>query len=97
MPRHTLFAYANGSDLDGVAFELATRFDIFLSSRAWISGRAWLVNQRAKPDDLNESVDLPDWDLGLNLELPDLGSEPPQWFEDVEVVCPRRSGPRTGI
>ena len=30
--------------------------------------------------------DLPDWDLGLVLDLPDPPAEPPGWFADVERV-----------
>ena len=28
-----------------------------------------------------------DWDLGVNLELPDAGREPPGWFSDVEEIA----------
>ena len=31
--------------------------------------------------------DLPDWDLGLNLTLPDTGDEPDGWFGDVERIA----------
>jgi hypothetical protein len=30
---------------------------------------------------------LPLWDLGLNLQLPDPGTESPGWFADVEAVA----------
>lgn len=31
--------------------------------------------------------DLPDWDLGLNLPLPEVGKEPNGWFSDVEAIA----------
>ncbi|MCR6480413.1 hypothetical protein NU688_29955 [Variovorax sp. ZS18.2.2] len=30
---------------------------------------------------------MPDWDLGINLALPDSGNEPEGWFGDVERVA----------
>jgi hypothetical protein len=30
--------------------------------------------------------DLPDWDLGLNMALPDPGQEPSGWFSEVERI-----------
>ena len=30
--------------------------------------------------------DLPDWDLGLNFDLPDPPLEPEGWFDDVERI-----------
>lgn len=43
-----------------------------------------LVNKRHPPEETSHADDLPDRELGLNLELPDLGPEPAGWSLDVE-------------
>ena len=47
MPRHTLFAYVNGSDLDDIADALEARLRAFVEGRRWVAGEAWGVNQQA--------------------------------------------------
>jgi hypothetical protein len=83
MPRHVLYAYVYGSDLDEIADALDSQFVAFVAGRQWVAGKAWAVNQRQA----QSSSDLPDWDLGLNLELPDPGAEPRDWFNDVVAVA----------
>ncbi len=85
MPRHILYAYADGSDLQQIESLIEQQLSEFVTSRHWISGSAWVVNQREEKE--SQSIDLPSWDLGLNLELPDPGSEPEGWFSDVEEVA----------
>lgn len=79
---HTLFAYVDGSDLDEVEEELSQRFQRLLDGRSW-SGEAIFVNVRHKPDDTFGPGDMPDWNLGINLDV-DLATT--SWRSDVEVL-----------
>ena len=85
MSRHTLYAYVDGADLEDVAESLQARFTQFVGSRSWIAGHASVVNRRHGAETCTQPGDLPLWDLGLNLELPDSGTE--SWFADVEAVA----------
>ena len=85
MPRQTLFAYADGYDLDDVAAELERQFAAFVASRRWKSPDVWVVNQR--DSSASDAGDVPQWDLGLNLDLPDPGAETLGWFSDVEAIA----------
>ena len=86
MSRRTLFAYVDGADLEDVAWTLDARFKEFVGSRNWVAGHPSLVNQRHADQTCTQPGDLPLWDLGLNLELPDSDAESPNWFADVEAV-----------
>lgn len=83
MPRHVLYAYVDGSDLHDIADALVERFEAFVHGRAWICGQPTVVDQVAEGDPSLK----PDWDLGINLDLPDIGSEPANWFSDVEEIA----------
>src|SRR5262245_63857633 len=87
MTRHTLYAYVDGADLEDVADLLDARFAEFVAGRVWVAGHASVVNQRRGEETCTQPGDLPPWDLGLNLELPDPNTEPPGWFADVEAVA----------
>jgi hypothetical protein len=87
MARHTLYAYADGADLEGIAATLEARFEEFVASRNWIAGRAWVVNQRHGIESCTQPGDLEPWDLGLNLELPEPGKESPGWFSDIQATA----------
>jgi hypothetical protein len=87
MARHTLFAYVDGSDLDSIAADLEARFDRFVEATSWRVPRPWVVNQRHDDGPSVAPSDLPDWDLGLNVDLPDPGQEPPNWFIDVDTIA----------
>lgn len=87
MPRHTLYAYVDGADLTEVASALEQRLNSFVASRKWTCGNAWVVNQRSADEMCSRPGDIPLWDLGLNLELPDPGSEQRGWFADVEAIA----------
>jgi hypothetical protein len=88
MSRHTLFAYVDGSDLHEIADALEGRLRAFVEGRRWVAGEAWVVNQQLEADEsCTNPEDLPDWDLGLNLHLPDPGTEPAGWFSDVEAIA----------
>ena len=60
----TFYIYVDGSDLGEIAAELRTRIEAFVAPYA---GRVRVVDQRA--DGAQGSVDLPDWDLGINFEV----------------------------
>jgi hypothetical protein len=87
MSRHVLYAYVDGADLEDVAEVLDSRFELFVEGREWTIGPATVVNQRHGEETCSASGDLPLWDLGLNLELPDPGAEPPGWFADVQAIA----------
>lgn len=78
MPKSTLFAYAQGSDLEKVAEVLETRLDALVAERKWVLADVWVVNQHEPPH----------WDLGLNLTLPAAGkSRPKAWVEDLAAIA----------
>ena len=78
MPKSTLFAYAQGSDLESLAATLETRFDALVAERKWVLGDVWVVNQKEPPH----------WDLGLNLTLPTAGkSRPKAWIDDLVAIA----------
>ncbi len=87
MARHTLYAYVDGADLEFEAQKLEARFAEFVRGRHWIAGQASVVNQRHGEESCTQPNDFPSWDLGLNLQLPDPGTESPGWFADVEAVA----------
>ena len=82
MRKHALYAYVEGYDLDSVAAHISDRLSDLISGRDWISGEAWVVNQK-RGDPANDGG----WELGMNLELPDPHSEPDGWFADVEEIA----------
>jgi hypothetical protein len=86
MNRHTLFAYVDGSDLEFVAADIESALERFLEAHSWRYAKPQLVNQRHQNDGSLRAGDLPDWDLGLNIDLPDAASEPPRWFSEIERV-----------
>ena len=87
MARHTLYAYVDGYDLDEVATDIKSRIEEFLDTTAWRYAKPRMVNQRRLNDPSLRPGDLPDWDLGLNIDLPDPPVEPPGWFADVERIA----------
>ncbi|MGK0188386.1 MAG: hypothetical protein ACI9R3_004180 [Verrucomicrobiales bacterium] len=82
MPKHALYAYVEGYDLDSVANPITDRLSGLINDRDWISGEAWVVNQK-RGDPANDGG----WELGMNLELPDPHSEPDGWFADIEEIA----------
>jgi hypothetical protein len=87
MARHILYAYVEGSDLHGISEGLEAEFTRLVSEANWICAKPWVVNQRRDEDPSLGPGDLPDWELGLNVELPDPGKEPSGWFGDVEKIA----------
>jgi len=86
MSKHSLFAYVDGADLHEIEGELDAKFVDFIRNRSWKLHIPWVVNQRGCTQGLRDG-DLPTWDLGLNLVLPDIGHEPEGWFSDVEQIA----------
>ncbi|MGJ7498620.1 hypothetical protein ACSFA8_26685 [Variovorax sp. RT4R15] len=86
MPQHTLFAYVDGADLHAVAASLEECLNTFAQEGDWRATAPMVVNQQGALDGLRAG-DLPSWDLGLNLSLPDVGREPERWFVDVERIA----------
>jgi len=87
MAFQTLYAYVDGSDLHEVADLLLDRLRAFVESDGWLVRKPSVVNQRRTDDPTLGPEDFPDWELGLNLELPKRGDEPPGWFSDVEKIA----------
>ena len=87
MPRYTLFAYVDGADLEDIAESLEARFRQFAGSRRWIAGHPTIINRRFGKVQITHSGVTELWRLGLTLELPEIGTELPRWFEDVEAVA----------
>jgi hypothetical protein len=87
MARQTLYAYVDGSDLHEVAAEIEALLDEYVAQANWVLARPKLVNQIHELDESYRPGDLPDWDLGLNLDLPPPGSEPLGWFQDIEQIA----------
>ncbi len=87
MPQYTLYAYVDGADLEDIAESLEARFRQFAERRRWIAGRPTIINQRFGKVQITESGVTELWRLGLTLELPEIGTELPRWFADVEAVA----------
>ena len=87
MSIHTLFAYVDGFDLQDVADEVENLCEAFVAERRWRFGAPRVVNQRLEDDERHTSNDLPEWELGLNMDLPDPGCEPPGWFSDLDAIA----------
>ena len=77
MAQHSLYAYAIGLEFSAIATQVVERINAFIASRPWVCPDVWAVSQQRTAED---------WELGLNLSLPDPHQEPPGWFADVEAV-----------
>jgi hypothetical protein len=82
MPKQTLFAYVQGTDLDDVLASFEARFDALVASRKWRLGDVWVVNQRTP-----ETGKATEWDLGFNLTLPAKKTRPDDWIEDLVAIA----------
>jgi hypothetical protein len=85
MPKSTLFAYAQGSDLDAVVEVLEARCDALVAERKWVLGDVWVVNQREPAADGNGGTAY--WDVGLNLTLPAGKARPEGWVDDLVAIA----------
>jgi len=77
MAHYALYAYAIGLEFSAIAEQVIERVNHFIASQQWRCSDVWAVNQQRSAED---------WELGLNLSLPDPDHEPPDWFSDVEAV-----------
>ena len=87
MAKHTLYAYVEGFDLDEISQKIISSFDHFISSRNWLYENNKIVNQRHLDYPTLEPGDTPNWDLGLNIDLPDPGKETLGWFSDIIEIA----------
>ena len=85
MPKSTLFAYAQGSDLDAVVPVLEKRCDAFFEERKWVLSDVWVVNQHEPGDGGNGATAY--WDLGFNLTLPAGNLRPKAWVDDLVAIA----------
>lgn len=86
MSKHTLYAYVEDSDLEEIAATVTACLDDFVGKTQWMGTTPVVVNQRHSAEGLREG-DLPLWDLGLNVALPEVGQEYDGWFGDVEKIA----------
>jgi len=86
MNKHTLYAYIDGSDLEKVAASIESDLSKFVDDNKWLYD-TWVVNQCYPVDETHKAGDLPDWDLGLNMILPDPDKEKSGWFSDIIKVA----------
>jgi len=75
--QYTLYAYAIGLESHRIADQLVERFHGFIASREWRCPEVWTINQQRTDGD---------WELGLNLSLPEPHDEPLDWYSDVEAI-----------
>ncbi|PFG25124.1 hypothetical protein ATH90_3975 [Pseudomonas lurida] len=68
-----LYLYADGSDNDAIEAELLAPFNGLVCE--WSELGAFLVNQKHQRDESVSENDLPDWFIGLNLPIENLGIE----------------------
>ncbi|MDH4446548.1 MAG: hypothetical protein QE488_02835 [Acidovorax sp.] len=86
MSKHTLYAYVEDSDLEEIAAAVMAGLVDFVDKTQWMGAAPVVVNQRHSAEGLREG-DLPLWDLGLNVALPEVGHECDGWFGDVEIIA----------
>ena len=86
MKAQTLYAYVDGADLADVEQLIVARMSAFIKDRSWTCSAVHLVNQKHEPDPSERPGDLPLWDLGINLDLPDPGTVSTGWFDDIAVL-----------
>ena len=77
--KDTIYIYVDGNDNLAIEERIINSLESFVSDRKWRCPKAWVVNQKVEA-----GGDEFDWDLGLNIDLPDRGNEPEGWFEDIK-------------
>jgi hypothetical protein len=90
MPPHTLYAYVAGNDIHEVAIGVRRELEAFVGSVRW-TRPTWVVDHVHPRTPAMSPDDLPDWDLGLNHELPACGSTADGWFADIAQIVVKRN------
>jgi len=85
--KHTLYAYIEGSENDDLEEMLVSFFEDFIKERQWVCQNPKVVNQKKIDDPALRTDDIPAWDLGINIDLPDIGREPEGWFSDIIAIA----------
>ena len=81
MAKNTIYAYLIGNEFSNIADPIVAQIHQLIGYRKWICPDIWAVNQQSNAED--GSIE---WELGINLDLPDPYQEPPNWFEDVKAI-----------
>jgi len=85
-PSFTLYAFVEGADLDEVEASVERSLQDLVKEGDWRWKTPELVNQRyERTPDMKEG-DLPTWELGVLVPLPEVGEEPVGWFVDIERI-----------
>ncbi len=80
-PQNTLYAYLVDADFTRISERVVQRIEEFIENRTWVCPRVCGVDRMRALEDGS-----PEWNLGLNLDLPNPQDEPPGWFSDVEAL-----------
>jgi hypothetical protein len=96
-PRHTLYCFVEGGDLDEVAPLVERECRELASLAGWRYSSPEVVNRRHARTPEMRQEDLPVWELGVTLNLPEPGTETDGWFADVERVVLWAAGVRKEI
>lgn len=83
MTRPVLYVYLDGC-APSVAGRIAAELERAVSVSKWVLAAPAIVNEVGSCGATSGHRDLPPWDVGLELALPETGSEPCGWFRDVE-------------
>lgn len=81
MALNTVYFYLAGSEFSDIAATVVKRVEVFIQNRTWLCPRVRSVDQHRLASD-----GRPEWDLGINLDLPEPHEEPPDWFSDIEAL-----------
>jgi hypothetical protein len=84
MGRRVLYVYLDESEPNGAGGRVAAELERAVSVSAWTLAAPAIVNDVGSRGDASRHRDLPPWDVGLTLALPESGCEPCEWFRDVE-------------
>ena len=84
--RHTLYGYIVGVELADGERVVVDLIRTAIEAGDWHYARPCLVNQQHPAGEYDEPDDLPLWDLGLNMRLPEPGAEPVGWVDDLKSV-----------
>ncbi len=86
MSRHVLYAYADGPDLLERVDRLHQAIEGLIAVRRWDQARPQQVNQLHQLAPREGPLDLPQWEVGVLLLLPQHDRDPSGWFDDVAAI-----------